>query len=136
MGGGAITSHWDEYNGKHIHQQHCKLGGAIQGVTTTIITDTKFINNTAQIAGGAIFSMEDTFPLILTVNNCDFLNNSAHDGGAIQRVGILIINGSRFNNNSANKDGGYGGAILCTDTTIKNSTFTNNSAIMVEQLLI
>ena len=31
-------------------------------------------------------------------------------------------------NNSGNKDGGYGGAILCTDTTIKNSTFTNNSA--------
>ena len=98
MDGGAIIAIGMNVMGSTFTNNSAFTGGAIQGVSTTIITDTKFTNNTAQIAGGAIFSMEDTLPLILTLNNCDFLNNSAHDGGAIQRVGILFINAWRVSN--------------------------------------
>jgi autotransporter family porin len=127
-GGGAITAIGVNIIGSSFFNNTANMGGAVQGVTSTTITDTNFVNNTAQWAGGAIYSMPDTLPVILTIINCDFINNNAHDAGAIQTVGTLIINDSSFTNNSAYKDGGYGGAISGTDTTIKNSTFENNSA--------
>jgi predicted outer membrane repeat protein len=130
-GGGAITAVGMSISGSLFDNNTASMGGAIQGVTTTSITDTTFINNTAQWAGGAIYNMPDSihpnYPVILTVTCCEFINNTAHDGGAIQNLGTLIINNCNFTNNSANTYGGLGGAIFGNETIIKNSTFNNNS---------
>lgn len=76
----------------------------------------------------------------VTVVDCVFTGNRAPDGGAplfragaggaIFSDGNLTIDGCRFENNVA---GRYGGAIFVnasfTLTTIRNSTFTGNSAV-------
>ncbi len=63
---------------------------------------------------------------VLTVNNCEFINNTSWSGGAISSKGTLTINNSKFTNNKAE----YGGAIYSEygKLIINNSKFTNNKA--------
>ena len=89
-----------------------------------IINNTKFIGNKA-IDGGAIYVNEGNN---LTIENSEFLKNSASDkGGAIcwdNGINGVIIN-SCFENNTA----ASGGAILNNGTiNVKHITFKNNTA--------
>lgn len=91
-------------NSTFINNTAKRLGGGIflRDNSNTIFANDKFINNTAGVNGGAI----------------DF-NRGAHDG--------VIVN-STFENNVANRSAG---AIFWfgTNGTIKNSNFTNNTAL-------
>ena len=77
--------------------------------------------------GGAIYCVGD-----LTVNDCTFTNNGGCSyGGAINSFnGVLTVENCNFINNYAS----YGGAIYCDDTNydfeyhIKNSNFIGNTA--------
>ena len=92
-----------------------------------------FINGFAgdNYYGGAIYSGRNQH-VTLTVDNCTFRNNSANlnrdssRGGAIylRTSRGLIINNSRFENNSAY----YGGAIYGDRYVIDNCNFTGNKA--------
>ena len=112
-----------------------KSGGAIYNLFGTVyITDTLFINNTAQV-GGAIYTSSDA---VMEIRNCTFINNTGtapdDSGGAIANRATLNIYNSTFSSNSANGtykyQSGCGGAIANFNIlNIYNSTFDNNSAM-------
>ena len=92
-----------------------------------------FINGFARdnYYGGAIYSARNQ-NVTLTIDNCTFRNNSANLNSDSSRGGAiylrtsrgLIINNSRFENNSAY----YGGAIYGDRYVIDNCNFTGNKA--------
>ena len=92
---------------------------------TGTISKTKFTNNKAQY-GGAIDICAGTIKII----NSKFINNSADvEGGAIDINTVngnpeVLISDSKFINNSAS----YGGAIVnVKDLTVRNTEFVNNA---------
>jgi len=89
------------------------------------ITGSKFTNNKAQY-GGAIYICEGN----IKITDSEFVNNSADvEGGAIDINTVngnpeVSISGSKFINNSAS----YGGAIVnVKDLTVRNTEFVNNT---------
>ena len=89
------------------------------------ITGSKFTNNKAQY-GGAIDICEGN----IKITDSEFVNNSADvEGGAIDINTVngnpeVSISGSKFINNSAS----YGGAIVnVKDLTVRNTEFVNNT---------
>ena len=90
-----------------------------------IITGSNFTNNKAQY-GGAIDICEGN----IKITDSEFVNNSADvEGGAIDISTVkgnpeVSISGSKFINNSAS----YGGAIVnVKDLTVRNTEFVNNT---------
>lgn len=76
------------------------------------------------IYGGAVFvDVRGT----LIVNNCEFINNHANEGGAIYSEGILLVRNSLFTGNVADTQGG---AIKTSGgkCDIQNSNFISNNA--------
>ena len=81
--------------------------------------------------GGAIYFSDSG-----TVENCNFINNTAYlagvEGGAIWFGGLGTVTNCNFINNTANHtygDGVYGGAIYFNqDGSVSNCNFTNNRA--------
>ena len=98
-------------------------GGAIYNAASgqlTIAGSSEFNGNTASGSGGAIYTLGDA-----TLDNAQFLNNSATMGGAILAKGDLTIEDSTFTGSSAS----WSGAIdAYGDTTISNTAFEKNSA--------
>ena len=105
-------------------------GAAIEVTDTNkaiagIITGSNFTNNKAQY-GGAIDICEGN----IKITDSEFVNNSADvEGGAIDINTVkgnpeVSISGSKFINNSAS----YGGAIVnVKDLTVRNTEFVNNT---------
>jgi hypothetical protein len=89
------------------------------------LTNVRFLDNTADAAGGAIF-IEKT----LTARGATFLRNTSSRAGAIQLMdgATATITDSHFESNSASL--GNGGAIGSSGgaLTISNTTFVGNSA--------
>ena len=92
---------------------------------TGAITGSNFTNNKAQY-GGAIYICEGN----IKITDSEFVNNSADvEGGAIDISTVkgnpeVSISGSKFINNSAS----YGGAIVnVKDLTVRNTEFVNNT---------
>ena len=92
---------------------------------TGAITGSKFTNNKAQY-GGAIYICEGN----IKITDSEFVNNSADvEGGAIDINTVngnpeVLISDSKFINNSAS----YGGAIVnVKDLTVRNTEFVNNA---------
>jgi predicted outer membrane repeat protein len=126
-------------------------GGAVYGDvnSTMTVSNSTFINNTASMRGGGIWS-EGTLSIQSSVfdSNAACVGNNAGclGGGAIACDGVeLTISGSTFTNNSAvdksqsGADGsglGTGGAISCINpnpavlmqVSVERSTFTDNTA--------
>ncbi|MBR5954613.1 MAG: hypothetical protein IK021_04280, partial [Methanobrevibacter sp.] len=106
-------------------------GGAIYfNAWNSSINNSKFIYNVAY-GGGAIYFGYDSY--VVNITNCDFENNSATNGGAINfhEVFSTSISNSNFINNSATN----GGAIYaspygmgCSFIIKENCKFINNSA--------
>lgn len=103
-------------------------GGAIsiQSSTSSLITRCQFMDNSALLFGGAIFTSSSSIPIV----QCQFWNNIASSGGAIhKRDSNVSIIESYFFNNFASTNGGalYSennrGAVL-----IAQCQFMNNSA--------
>jgi predicted outer membrane repeat protein len=106
-------------------------GGAICSFGTSTISGSTFTNNNAGSWGGAIFIGSYSGERKLIVNNCEFNNNKANQGGAIDfnsRSSGKITN-SKFTKNNAQN---YGGAIdivkSAKKVTVSKCTFTDNKA--------
>ncbi|WP_131750077.1 autotransporter domain-containing protein, partial [Legionella beliardensis] len=100
-------------------------GGVIYSDNSTLsLSNTTFVNNTAEFSGGAIYSNNST----LILNSSIFINNAAAAGGALFSANSTIsINDSTFANNTAEFNGGV---IFSGDSALGlfNSTFSNNTA--------
>ena len=80
-----------------------QYGGAIDICAGTIkITNSKFINNSADEEGGAIDINTLNGNLKVTISGSKFINNSAPLGGAILNIKDLTVKGSTFINNTPN----------------------------------
>ena len=145
-------SSWSEFNGNKTvgiiesnnlgTYDHCG-GGAVSVkcfLGTFSLTGSKFINNTTNYQGGALYITPDSLSASSTVVNisgCTFTGNYAGmNGGALYATNndgpTVHIKDSSFSDNEA---GGSGGAIALGDYflgsknwLIENSTFTNNEA--------
>lgn len=125
-------------------------GAILWSVENGLIQNCNFTDNRAWNSAGAISSNKK-----ITVENCNFNNNTADYYGAGFFYDVNIINCS-FTNNVGGKRGGafycynsnitncifinnrqeeeeyyevYGGALAITSSTVSNCNFTNNSAI-------
>ena len=95
-----------------------------------VLTESTFLENTANESGGAIACFHDSFEL--TIHHCHFSKNKAGKGGALFhdtrfRLNTLQLNNSIFEDNIAEK---FGGAISGSGsyTEIQNCTFKKNAA--------
>jgi hypothetical protein len=95
--------------------------GANPPLIAVSLADLTIENGYSSIGGGAIASFDT-----LAVSNCNFLNNSAYQGGAIwEYANVATVSGCNFSRNMSLEDGG---AILDDGTmSVTNSTFSNNS---------
>ncbi len=153
-GGGAIACRGNLYlsestltlNEARIHASFDEvgtspgLGGALYFVNPSNITVTGTIinNNSAGIAGGAVYNDPGS---TLNITSCQLNNNQVTSGvyldkkwygGGIHTGGALNLNLSTLSNNEIGSVDSLGGGI-CTffsgaTTTITNSTISNNSA--------
>jgi len=102
------------------------FGGAITNQGTLYITSCTFSNNVANSNGGAISNSNGN----VFINNSNFIDNSASDGGAIitssSNSGNLNINNSIFTNNTGKSAGGAIYAYSNDYLEINNSLFINN----------
>ena len=97
---------------------------SILGNNSIILNNIQFYNaNSLDENGGAIFADAHD----LKINNCQFINNHAMNGGAVYTNCKVEYNNCEFRENIAN---GNGGAVesAYVETVIKNSTFINNTA--------
>ena len=101
--------------------------------TTTIITDTDFINNTA-IEGG-VFSIQEES--VIKCHNCVFTNNFASVSGVIRVAenGYFEIYDSQINNNYASQSPIselFNSAVM---SIIDNTTIHNNEALAYNEII-
>ncbi len=78
-----------------------------------------FQGNNAGVTGGAL----SIYYAEVTISKCKFINNSAHDGGAVYCYGqgFISILGGYYISNTANGRGGFANLINC-QVSIQNST--------------
>ena len=105
-----------------------QYGGAIDICAGTIkITNSKFINNSADVEGGAIDINALNGNPKVTISGSKFINNSAPRGGAILNIKDLTVKGSTFINNTPNTifnwvgDGGNLNLNIRTFTDLQNA---------------
>lgn len=118
------SSSWGKSTGVHIQ------GGNVS-INNTLF-DSNFENGAT--SGGAI-SVEKS-PIMVSVNNCNFTNNTSKDGSGIyswtDNQCIIFINNCIFNGNIVNSASYGGGALSMGGKSkyyITNSTFKNNRGI-------
>ena len=142
-GGGAV--HVDRFahlsmDDCEIHNSSARYGGAIYSYGGTIdITNSKFYNNYAYEAGGAIMTYEHSD---LTVSASTFANNAAIKAGAVFAGGDASVSTTSFVGNRATASvpsdddhaggfwGGEGGAYWVHEgtTAFSGCAFTSNYA--------
>ena len=131
-------------NSQFVKNTANEHAGAIDVGGNTVFENNKFYKNSANDLGGAVFVHDYS---TLTSNNNIFEGNkvSVQNGGAVENIGKLKINGDTFTQNSANGATSSGGAVSNDFITrrdasgniigtyrgtaeIKNATFNNNFA--------
>lgn len=118
-----------------ITYQNCKFinnsadqGGALTYHASGIIEDCVFINNSAKLYGGALSTGYMDMDMDLKVINCNFEQNNAPYGGAVQLKGKNIeIQNSVFNKNTAAVNGGAINIVAKT-VAIGGTEFNKNIA--------
>lgn len=118
-----------------ITYQNCKFinnsadqGGALTYHASGIIEDCVFINNSAKLYGGALSTGYMDMDMDLKVINCNFEQNNAPYGGAVQLKGKNIeIQNSVFNKNTAAVNGGAINIVAKT-VSIGGTEFNKNTA--------
>ena len=109
-----------------------QYGGAIDICAGTIkITNSKFINNSADEEGGAIDINTLNGNLKVTISGSKFINNSAPLGGAILNIKDLTVKGSTFINNTPNTIFNWVGAGGNLNLNIKTFTDLQNAIGLV-----
>ena len=109
-----------------------QYGGAIDICAGTIkIINSKFINNSADVEGGAIdINVANGNPKV-TISSSNFINNSAPVGGAICNVHDLTVKGSTFIDNTPNTIFNWVGAGGNLNLNIKTFTDLQNAIGLV-----
>ena len=117
-----------------------QYGGAIDICAGTIkITNSKFINNSADVEGGAIDINTLNGNPKVTISGSKFINNSAPLGGAILNIKDLTVKGSTFINNTPNTifnwvgDGGNLNLNIKTFTDLQNAIGLVTGTITLNQ---
>ena len=109
-----------------------QYGGAIDICAGTIkITNSKFINNSADVEGGAIDINTLNGNPKVTISGSKFINNSAPLGGAILNIKDLTVKGSTFINNTPNTIFNWVGAGGNLNLNIKTFTDLQNAIGLV-----
>ena len=109
-----------------------QYGGAIDICAGTIkITNSKFINNSADEEGGAIDINALNGNPKVTISGSKFINNSAPLGGAILNIKDLIVKGSTFINNTPNTIFNWVGAGGNLNLNIRTFTDLQNAIGLV-----
>ena len=109
-----------------------QYGGAIDICAGTIkITNSKFINNSADVEGGAIDINTLNGNPKVTISSSKFINNSAPRGGAILNIKDLTVKGSTFINNTPNTIFNWAGAGGNLNLNIKTFTDLQNAIGLV-----
>ena len=109
-----------------------QYGGAIDICAGTIkILNSKFINNSADVEGGAIDINAANGNPKVTISSSNFINNSAPVGGAICNVHDLTVKGSTFIDNTPNTIFNWGGAGGNLNLNIKTFTDLQNAIGLV-----
>ena len=109
-----------------------QYGGAIDICAGTIkITNSKFINNSADVEGGAIDINTLNGNPKVTISGSKFINNSAPLGGAILNIKDLIVKGSTFINNTPNTIFNWVGAGGNLNLNIRTFTDLQNAIGLV-----
>ena len=97
----------------------------IFGITSSnvVLNNLTFVNGMSSSDGGAILSSEG----FISINNCNFTNNTAASGGAISSNSDMNISNSEFRNNTITSYA-FGGAvdIRYSKVNIFNSLFISN----------
>ena len=124
---GAIT-------GSNFTNNKAQYGGAVDICAGNIkITNSKFINNSADVEGGAIDI--NTKPNLnnpkVTISDSEFVNNSAQVGGAIYNVHDLTVRNTEFVNNTPDAIFNYVGFGGNLDLGIENFTDLQNAIGLV-----
>ena len=122
-----------------ITYQNCKFinnsadqGGALTYHASGIIEDCVFINNSAKLYGGALSTGYMDMDMDLKVINCNFEQNNAPYGGAVQLKGKNIeIQNSVFNKNTATVNGGAKTVAIGGTEFNKNTAHVNGGAIYI-----
>ena len=120
-----------------------RSGGAVASGPSTNIQGSRFVNNSAINAAGAVYIFTISSPLETEANvsDCRFLGNTAAYGGAIfTKEGSLTVHNSFFEHNTAvqneTPESGRGGAIshhppsVHDSLCVSNSTFIQNIALV------
>ena len=109
-----------------------QYGGAIDICAGTIkITNSKFINNSADVEGGAIDINALNGNPKVTISGSKFINNSAPLGGAILNIKDLTVKGSTFINNTPNTIFNWAGAGGNLNLNIRTFTDLQNAIGLV-----
>ena len=109
-----------------------QYGGAIDICAGTIkITNSKFINNSADEEGGAIDINALNGNPKVTISGSKFINNSAPLGGAILNIKDLTVKGSTFINNTPNTIFNWVGAGGNLNLNIRTFTDLQNAIGLV-----
>ena len=127
--GGAIivTNSTIDISQTKFEDNEADFGGAIfaEGHSNISMSGNLFINNSANLDGGALLSYGST----ITIETSEFHCNSAIFGGVVYSSNSTItISASEFHNNSATWGGGVLEPFAGSTITIEASGFHNNSA--------
>ena len=122
---GAIT-------GSNFTNNKAQYGGAIDICEGNIkITDSIFVNNSADVEGGAIDINTVNGNPEVSISGSKFINNSASYGGAIVNVKDLTVRNTEFVNNTPNAIFNYVGFGGNLDLGIENFTDLQNAIGLV-----
>ena len=118
--------------GSKFTNNKAQYGGAIDICEGNIkITDSEFVNNSADVEGGAIdISTVNGNPEVL-ISDSKFINNSASYGGAIVNVKDLTVRNTEFVNNAPDTIFNYVGFGGNLDLGIENFTDLQNAIGLV-----
>ena len=132
-GGGGVfiskTSNGPKFEGAHFSQNFAKRGGGVYSTASgsdqepTTFKACKFVDNTANTTGGAMYSSssKDSF-----VDTC-FTGNSAVVGGGLDLAGEAFIKNCSFVDNASNPDEGPAISNHGTISSLTKSSFSGNS---------
>ena len=118
--------------GSNFTNNKAQYGGAIDICEGNIkITDSEFVNNSADVEGGAIDINTVKGNPEVSISGSKFINNSASYGGAIVNVKDLTVRNTEFVNNTPNAIFNYVGFGGNLDLGIENFTDLQNAIGLV-----
>ena len=118
--------------GSNFTNNKAQYGGAIYICEGNIkITDSEFVNNSADVEGGAIDINTVNGNPEVSISDSKFINNSASYGGAIVNVKDLTVRNTEFVNNTPDAIFNYVGFGGNLDLGIENFTDLQNAIGLV-----